>query len=153
MDPLKIHQNHTSGSNNNMDNIDIENILTEEEKNQLDIIQKKIQSNLNKLYKKNIENFSKNNQIDEPLNLDEASHPKHITTNQREILISIRAEISTIDEKGHLKDIQQCLDNYYHIPVAADTDYQKLLDEFVNKFDSELTSCARKIHPENVQPE
>jgi hypothetical protein len=134
-------------------NLNIEDILTAEEKQQLDIIQKKIQSNLDEIYKKNLQNFTENLDDSVSSGLDEASHPQHISNNQKEMLVYLRAEVSTIDEQGNLKDIQQCLDNYYHIPVAPNSDYEVLLKEFVDKFDSELTSCAKRIHPENVQPE
>jgi hypothetical protein len=129
--------------------IDLQNILTPEEQQQLDTIQKKIQNNLDLIYKKNVEEFKNKSEEPEQTELDEASHPKHITTSQREILISVRAEISTVDEKGHLQDVQQCLDNYYHIPVAPDSSYELFLQQFIDKFDSELTSCAKKIYPEN----
>jgi len=129
--------------------IDLQNILTPEEQQQLDTIQKKIQNNLDLIYKKNVEEFKNKAEEPEQSELDEASHPKHITTSQREILISVRAEISTVDEKGHLQDVQQCLDNYYHIPVAPDSSYELFLQQFIDKFDSELTSCAKKIYPEN----
>jgi hypothetical protein len=129
--------------------IDLQNILTPEEQQQLDTIQKKIQNNLDLIYKKNVEEFKNKAEEPEQSELDEASHPKHITTSQREILISVRAEISTVDEKGHLQDVQQCLDNYYHIPVPPDSSYELFLQQFIDKFDSELTSCAKKIYPEN----
>lgn len=134
-----------------MDNqdIDIKNLLTEEEQKQLELIQKKIQANLNEIYKKNIEDFQNTVEESSSLELDEASHPKHITTSQQEILISLRAEISTVDEKGHLSNIEQCLDNYYHIPVEPNSDYKLLLEEFVAKFDNEITTCAKRIYPEN----
>lgn len=132
-----------------MDNIDLKSLLTEEEQKQLELIQKKIQSNLDEIYKKNVEDFQSTLNESSPLELDEASHPKHISTSQQEILISLRAEISTIDEKGHLSDIEQCLENYYHIPVAPNSDYKPLLEEFVTKFDNEVTTCAKRIYPEN----
>lgn len=131
----------------------LESILSEEEKTFLNSINAKYKKHIDEEY-----NEQKQKTIDElasdggpdPFNI--AEPPKHITNYQREILVKTIAEISTINEQGRLTSVDVCLENLYHIPVPPDTDYTKLLDEFVQIFDKEITHCAKKIVNNNERP-
>jgi hypothetical protein len=122
---------------------DINNLLTEEEKKFLSDINLKYQKHLEELSQENVKKMSTDDGNPDPFNV--AEPPKHITTSQREMVIKVLAEVSTLNEQGKLQAINVCSENLYHIPIPPDTDYQILLDEFNNKFDKEITSLATKI--------
>jgi hypothetical protein len=122
---------------------DINNLLTEEEKKFLSDINEKYQKHLKALEEENIKQLSMGDNNPEPFNVAEPL--RHITTYQREMVIKVLAEVSTLNEEGKLKEISVCSENLYHIPIPPDTDYQTLLDEFTKTFDKEITSLATKI--------
>jgi hypothetical protein len=76
---------------------------------------------------------------------DHPLEPRHITDYDRELYISLKIEMTALDEKCNFKEITQIVDNAYHIPVPSGVDYQVKVDKFVNKFDKELGDCAEKI--------
>ena len=122
---------------------DIDNLLTEEERKFLAGINSKYHKHLQQLQEENVKQMSMDDNNPEPFNT--AEPPRHITTFQREMVVKVLAEVSTLNEQGRLQDINVCSENLYHIPIPPDTDYQVLLDEFMNKFDKEITALATKI--------
>lgn len=128
----------------------LESILTDEEKQFLEKINLKYHDHIENLYKNNaaqIETEVSASGNPEPFNVAEPS--RHITNYQREILIKVSAEISTVNEQGRLTNVDLCLENFYHIPVPPDTDFDSKLKEFVNIFDSNIAHCAKKINDKN----
>tara|TARA_B100001778_G_scaffold42914_1_gene31042 strand:+ start:5459 stop:5875 length:417 start_codon:yes stop_codon:yes gene_type:complete len=76
---------------------------------------------------------------------DHPLEPRHITNYDRELYISLKIEMTALDENCNFQEITQVTDNAYHIPIPSGVDYQVKVNEFVNKFDQELGDCAKKI--------
>ena len=76
---------------------------------------------------------------------DHPIEPRHITDYDREVYVSLKIEMTALDENCNFKEIVQVVDNAYHIPVASGVDYTLKVNEFVNKFDEGLGDCAAKI--------
>ena len=123
----------------------LENILTEEEKEFLAKIQQKYTEHLSSGidYTDELEQYVDSKDI-EKFNIAEPT--KHLTVSNKEILIKLLAEVSEINEKNELIDVRVCLDNFYHIPVPANTDYEPVLNAFVKSFEEHIQDCATKIH-------
>ena len=118
--------------------------LSTEELEVLESINIKVQEELNKTkedVKKNPDKY-----LDDPNILgDHPLEPRHVTDYNRELYISLKIEMTALDENCNFKEITQVVDNAYHIPVPSGVDYQVKVDKFVNKFDKELGDCAEKI--------
>jgi hypothetical protein len=130
--------------------MNLENILTNEEKDFLDKINRKYQSHIETFYNNSANNLEEQittSGCPEPFN--EAEPSRHITNYQREILIKLTAEISTVNEQGRLTNVDLCLENFYHIPVPPETDFDIKLKEFVDIFDQDIATCAKKINNTN----
>jgi LysM repeat protein len=118
--------------------------LSTEELEVLESINIKVQEQLNKTKEDVKENPDK--YLDDPNILgDHPLEPRHVTDYNRELYISLKIEMTALDENCNFKEITQVVDNAYHIPVPSGVDYQVKVDKFVNKFDKELGDCAEKI--------
>tara|TARA_B100000085_G_C18548217_1_gene514772 strand:+ start:906 stop:1295 length:390 start_codon:yes stop_codon:yes gene_type:complete len=120
---------------------DIDN-LTEEEKSLLDKITSKMEDGLEQFKKDNIEEMAK--QCEDP-NLFQPKPIESITNYPREIVIKVNAEISTVSDANKLLEIDNVVENYYHIPIPSGIDYTDKIDDFMNKFDTEVGELVIKI--------
>lgn len=128
----------------------LKEILTVEE---LDIIQKieqKIENKFKELAKHKYDHLND----DSPLDLAD-QHPDvlpktHITDAPHEIKISMLAEISSIDDKGYLKEVKEVIKKNYHIPVFVGQDYTDCSDKFFKLFEEKLTSTCQEIINKDV---
>lgn len=123
----------------------IEDVLTTEEKDFLSKLKDKYQSYLNDFYKSNADSIQKEIEASGPEPFNEAEPARNITGYQREMIIKVISEVTTIDESGRLTAIEAVTEDAYHIPVPAEVDYTKLLQEFFDKFDPQITGLAKKI--------
>jgi hypothetical protein len=78
--------------------------------------------------------------------VDDPIHPRHISTYPREIYVELRMEMSAVNDMGQFTEISQILESFYHIPVPSGVDYLCQISGFIDKFDSSLLDCAKKIH-------
>jgi hypothetical protein len=124
---------------------DLEKILTQEEKDFLSKIKDKYQTYLNDFYRSNIETIQKEIDSSGPEPFNEAEPPRNITGYQREMIIKVISEVTTIDESGRLTAVEAVTEDSYHIPVPAEVDFNNLLKQFFDKFDPEITNLAKKI--------
>jgi len=121
--------------------------LTEEEKLLWDKINSKMEKSLEQIKKENIEKMAKD--LEDPDYFNQPTEVKHVTDYQREILIKINAEISTTNDQNKLLEIDNIVENFYHIPVPSGVDYVEKIDEFLDAFDKEIQDCAIKINTKN----
>ena len=71
----------------------------------------------------------------------------HVTNYQREILVKVDAQLSTVsDETNQLLEVDNIVENFYHIPIPSGVNYVEKIDEFLEKFDNELENIAIKIN-------
>lgn len=129
---------------------DIDN-LTEEEKALWEKMSAKFEESFQEERKKNIEKMAKNSE--DPDFFNKPKEIKHVTGYQREILIKVNAEISTTNDHNRLLEIDNIVENFYHIPVPSGTNYIEKIDKFLEKFDQELEDCAIKINTNNESKE
>ena len=125
---------------------DLDN-LTEEEKLLWDKMNSKMEKSLEQIKKENIEKMAKD--LEDPDYFNQPTEVKHVTDYQREILIKINAEISTTNDQNKLLEIDNIVENFYHIPVPSGVDYVEKIDEFLDAFDKEIQDCAIKINTKN----
>lgn len=90
-----------------------------------------------------------------PMSFDNPIEPKHVTDYPRELFIDLNIELTTINDIGQFTELKNIVDNKYHIPVPSGVDYVPIVLDFIEKFDSSLTNCAKKIHedPADETPE
>ena len=128
----------------------IEDQLTEEEKAVLQKITAKMQNSFSSNEfqegrRKNVEQIDKD--ASNPHFFNQPRELKHVTNYQREILIKVNAEMSTVaDETNQLLEVDNIVENFYHIPVPSGVNYVEKIDEFLEKFDNELENIAIKIN-------
>lgn len=123
--------------------------LTEEEKLLLEKLGQKFSKSLDDIKKENIEKMSK--ELEDPNYFNKPQETQHVTDYQREILIKINAEISTTNDSNQLLEIDNIVENYYHIPVPSGVNYTEKIDDFLKIFDTEIENCAIKINQNNEQ--
>jgi hypothetical protein len=121
--------------------------LTEEEKLLWDKINSKMEKSIEDIKKENIEKMAKD--LEDPNYFNHYKEVRHVTDYQREILIKINAEISTTNDQNKLLEIDNIVENFYHIPVPSGVDYVEKIDEFLDAFDKEIQDCAIKINTKN----
>jgi len=121
--------------------------LTEEEKLLWDKINSKMEKSIEDIKKENIEKMAKD--LEDPNYFNRYKEVRHVTDYQREILIKINAEISTTNDQNKLLEIDNIVENFYHIPVPSGVDYVEKIDEFLDAFDKEIQDCAIKINTKN----
>ena len=121
--------------------------LTEEEKLLWDKMNSKMEKSLEQIKKENIEKMAKD--LEDPDYFNQPTEVKHVTDYQREVLIKINAEISTTNDQNKLLEIDNIVENFYHIPVPSGVDYVEKIDEFLDAFDKEIQDCAIKINTKN----
>jgi hypothetical protein len=120
------------------------NNLSKEEQKIFEKIQDKIIESINTM---------KDSKFDNLDNIDPASsfsdknpdliHPKHITNSPHEILITVTAEVSEVDDKGYLGATKDLMNQHYHIPVKTGEDYSLFLQKFLEQFQQTLESTCR----------
>ena len=123
--------------------------LTKEEQLLLDKIVGKMDKSLDDIKKENLDKMVKD--LEDPNYFNQPKEVKHVTEYQREILIKINAEISTNNDANQLLEIDNIVENYYHIPVPSGVDYTNKIEEFLTIFDTEIENCAIKINKNNEQ--
>lgn len=78
-------------------------------------------------------------------------HSKHITRFPREIVFSIRAEVTQLDDKGNLASVVELIEKFYHIPVHAEQDHNLYVDNFFNNFHKTLEKTCKILNKFNEQ--
>lgn len=132
-----------------------EDQLTDEEKELLERITTKAQKqfsseDIQQARKDNIEQIAKD--ASDPNFFNQPKELTHVTNYQREILVKVDAEISTVsDETQQLLEVDNIVENFYHIPVPSGVNYIEKIDEFLEKFDNELEDIAIKINTDDRQ--
>ena len=130
-----------------MDNEWLENELTEEEKSLLSKIEEKISQKTKEL----LDNKYADIDNDQPLDLDlqhpEIMSPRCVTDAPHEIKFEVVSTVSSIDDKGYIKDVKQILTQNYFIPVLAGEDYETYIDKFFEVFKTKLTETCKEVLP------
>ena len=128
--------------------LDFLSILTEEEKKYFGSISKKIQKYQQDIALNAITGVSESeNTTAEPYNIEA---PRHITDYEREVLIRVVADVTTIDPQSRLlESIETTHEELYHIPIPSGSDYIKHLSEFFQTFDKDISNCAVEINKMN----
>ncbi len=132
-----------------------EDQLTDEEKAVLEKIANKMQQSFStnefqEGRRQNVEQLAKD--ASTPNFFNQPRELTHVTNYQREILIKVKAELSTVsDETQQLLEVDNIVENFYHIPVPSGVNYVEKIDEFLEKFDNELENIAIKINTDDRQ--
>ena len=131
-----------------MDYQNIEQILQDlkpEERDIFDKIQLKISQELEKSKESRFDHLEKDHQngLEFAEKHPDVIHPNHITTSPHEILITVTAEVSSIDDNGYLGEVKDLMQQYYHIPVKSGEDYVLFLKKFLEQFQQTLESTCR----------
>ena len=126
---------------------DIKN-FTEDEKALLDKISSKMDNELEEFQKSNIEKMAE--ECEDP-NLFQPKKAESVTNYQREIIIKVNAELSSTNDANQLLEIDNVVENFYHIPVPSGINYEEKIDEFVNKFDTEVGNLVIKIKTDGTE--
>ena len=133
----------------------IEYQLTDEEKAVLENIANKMQQSFStnefqEGRRHNVEQLEKD--ASNPNFFNQPRELMHVTNYQREILIKVKAELSTVsDETQQLLEVDNIVENFYHIPVPSGVNYVEKIDEFLEKFDNGLEDIAIKINTDDRQ--
>jgi hypothetical protein len=131
----------------------ISEMLTEEEKQFLEKINKKVVEQLEKIKQERFKELD--DQSDTPADFSdkhpEIIHKKHLSSAPHEITVYIKAEVSEIDDKGYLTELKDLFEKYYHIPVGAKEDYKIYVEKFFEKFHSSLETSCQEIQKEKQQ--
>lgn len=125
--------------------------LTEEERALWEKMSAKLEESFQEERKKNLEEMAE--KLEDPDFFNKPKEIEHVTGYQREIVVKVNAEISTINDQNQLLDLTNIVDNYYHIPVPSGVDYVEKIGKFLEKFDQELEDCAIKINTNNESEE
>lgn len=143
MHPYVTTQEYTD----QMDNDWLEKELTEEEKSLLQKIEEKISKKTQEL----LENKYVDIDNDQPLDLDlqhpDIMSPRRATDAPHEIKFEVISTVSSIDDKGYIKDTQQLLAQNYFIPILAGEDYKIYIDKFFEVFKTKLTETCKEVLP------
>jgi hypothetical protein len=129
--------------------------FSKEEQELLDKIARKMQSTVSsdefqEGRKHNIEQIAKD--AADPEFFNQPRELTHVTNYQREIFVKLNAEISTTSEETQqLLEVNNIVENFYHIPVPSGVNYVEKIDEFLEKFDNELEDIAIKINTNDRQ--
>jgi|LakMenEpi03Aug12_release.lakeMendotaPanAssembly.Ray.scaffolds.fasta_scaffold83752_3 hypothetical protein len=123
--------------------------LSPEEKSLFENFELKIGKILEKAQDKKLDNIDNDEPLDFSEKHPEILHPKHITNAPHEITVYVKAEVSEIDENGHLAETKDLFEKYYHIPVRNQKDYRIYVDKFFEKFHSNLELTCQEIHTNN----
>jgi len=126
----------------------LEDLLTPEEKLLLSEIEKKISNKIKEIEKNKYDHLDNDDPLDLTHKHPDIVSPTHITDCPHEIKITVISEISSIDDRGYLKDVKEVFRKNYHIPVITGQDYTKYADKFFETFEKKLTStCQEMINP------
>lgn len=127
-------------------------VLTPEEHQQWLKISQKIEQHQTQLMEFALSGTTPStNDMADPFNVEA---PKHITDYDREVLIKVTADITTIDpESRMLKSMETRYEELYHIPIPSGVDYMKNLSQFFDTFENNINRCALEINKvNNVNP-
>lgn len=122
--------------------MDIENIFTEEEKQLIDKLQNKIFKHFSS------ESNNNNKDIEELLKFDQHNdivHPEKMSDAPVEILFSIKAVVTEIDENGTPKETIDLLEKFYHIPIVNGKNYKTYMDNFMSHFHEKLEKTCQEL--------
>jgi len=120
------------------------NSLSEEEQKILEKIQDKITESINTMKDSKFDNLDDTDLASSFSDKNpDLIHPKHITNSPHEILITVTAEVSEIDDKGYLGATKDLMNQHYHIPVKTGEDYSLFLQKFLEQFQQTLESTCR----------
>ena len=126
---------------------DIKN-LTEDEKALLDKMYSKMDNELQEFQRSNIEKMAK--ECEDP-NIFEPKKAESVTNYQREIIIKVNAELSSTNDANQLLELNNVVENFYHIPIPSGINYEEKIDEFVDKFDTEVGNLVIKIKTDGTE--
>lgn len=131
----------------------LDQILSENDLSTLANLQEKIKAKLEQSASSTInDNALDIDNIKSPYAFDEINKPNHISSENRELIFYIRAEVSTVDhEQNKYVSLDQCMDESYHIPVPSGSDLQTKISEFIRLFETSLGDLAKKIYYTNGQ--
>jgi len=123
--------------------------LTEEEKQLLSKIEKKMGSVVEEMKDERFANIDTN----DPNGVPDFSekhpdiiHPKHVTIAPHEITFSLKAEVSEVDDKGYLSSVKEVVNKYYHVPVKAKEDWELYMNKFFEKFHNSLENVCQELN-------
>lgn len=122
--------------------MDIDNIFTEEEKQFIDRLQEKIFNHFSAETNKDIKDpedllkFNHNNDI---------VHPDRITDAPVEIMFTVKAVVTEVDENGTPKETLDILEKFYHIPVISGKNYKDYMNNFLEHFHSKLEQTCQEL--------
>jgi hypothetical protein len=135
--------------NEELPDFDINEVLSESEIESLASINQKIYKHLEDKYKeKRFDHLDNDNPIDFADKHPDILHREHITDCPHEMRITLDVKISSIDEKGNLKEVKDLYLKYFHIPIPSQTDYVKTAEKFFEKFETKLyETCNENIKP------
>lgn len=143
MHPYVTTQEYTD----QMDNDWLEKELTEEEK----VLLLKIEEKISKKTQELLDNKYADIDNDEPLDLGhqhpDIIAPQYATDAPHEIKFEVVATVSSIDDKGYIKEVKQMLGQNYFIPVLAGEDYKTYVDKFFEVFKTKLTETCKEVLP------
>lgn len=130
-----------------MDNNPLQDELTEEEKRLL----LKLEEKMLQKHQEILENKFSDIDNDKPLDLG-SQHPdiltpEYATDSPHEIKFEVVGTVSSIDEKGYIKEAKQMLSQNYFIPVLAGEDYQIYMNKFFEVFKIKLTETCKEVLP------
>lgn len=132
-----------------MENDWLKNELTDDEKVLLEKIEEKIANKTQELLNNKYANIDN----DEPLDLGHQHHdiisPRYATDAPHEIKFEVVATVSSIDDKGYIKDVKEMLSQNYFIPVLAGEDYTIYVNKFFEMFKNKLTETCKEVLPES----
>lgn len=126
---------------------DIKN-LTEDEKALLDKMYSKMDNELQEFQRSNIEKMAK--ECEDP-NIFQPKKAESVTNYQREIIIKVNAELSSTNDANQLLELNNIVENFYHIPIPSGINYEEKIDEFVDKFDTEVGNLVIKIKTDGTE--
>jgi hypothetical protein len=122
-------------------NIDLDNILTDEECEFIERIQKKI-------FDHAASTNTNTEKTDDRLDFYERPdliHPDRLTDAPVEITFTVRVMVTETDENGNPKETIEVLDKFYHIPIINGKNYKVYVDNFLNRFDSKLEQTCQEL--------
>jgi hypothetical protein len=127
---------------------DVFDTLSEDEKKVLENIQTKLSANLEQQKKEKIDKIENTTDpyIDFSKENPDIIHSKHLTDSANELIFTVRAEASTIGEKGQLVSVVDIIEKFYHIPIDLKEDHKPYMDRFFDNFHNTLEETCKIIN-------
>jgi len=127
------------------DELEYEEILTEEELEFLYNINKKIYEHQKNQSDKKYDHLDNEESLDFSDKHPDVIHKEHITDCPHEMRITVDTKVSAIDNKGYLSEVKNIDIKYYHIPIPSDTNYMEIVEKFFDTFQSKLLDTCKEI--------